>query len=462
MRVAIIGGGITGLSTAYYLQKEILAHQLDVEYQLFEGKDRLGGKIITDYYKNFVIEQGPDSFLARKESASKLVKEVGLEDELVSNRTGQAYVLSDDQLHPIPMGSIMGVPTKLGPFLTTDLFSVLGKLRAGVDLILPKSGSGNEDQSLGHFFRRRLGNEVVDNLVEPLLSGIYAGDIDRLSLQSTFPEFQRVEQSHRSLMLGMKSARPAPPPQERKTGAFLTLRRGLQSLVDAIENHLDEDAVHKNAGVQSIRKKDNRYELVFQDGNVEYFDKVIITTPPQVTTTFLEDDTVQGYLNAIPSTSVATVAMAFDDSQVSLNYDGTGFVVSKKSDYTITACTWTHRKWAHSTPEGKALIRCYVGKPGGEHIVDEADEDIVESVLKDMNRIVKIDGKPEYYKVTRWYDAMPQYEVHHLNHVKAMRQQLEKVYPGILVAGAAFEGVGLPDCISQGEALVHQLLQDES
>ena len=459
MRVAIIGGGITGLSAAYYLQKEILTNNLEIEYHLFEKDDRLGGKIQTDYYDGFVIDKGPDSFLAGTKSASKLAKEVGLEKELVSNRTGQSYVLKGDTLHPIPEGAMMGIPTKLGPFLTTGLFSAMGKVRAGIDLILPK-GETNKDQSLGQFFRRRLGNEVVDSLIDPLLSGIYAGDIDRLSLQSTFPQFQQVEQSHRSLILGMKTLRPPAPKTtpEKQTGAFLTCRNGLQSLVHAIENHLDEDAVHKNEPLEKITPKGSQFMLTFKSGRKELFDRVILTSPAYETASFLEEDAIQEWLKKIPFTTVATVAMAFNESQLKTDIDGTGFVVSKKSDYQMTACTWTHRKWAHAAPPGKALLRCYVGKPGEEDIVNVSDDEMIDIVLKDLNRVMEIEGKPEYYVITRWKKAMPQYVVHHRERLQKGLEIMNQKYPGVYVAGAAFEGVGLPDCIDQGENVVKKLL----
>ncbi|RSL29507.1 protoporphyrinogen oxidase [Salibacterium salarium] len=459
MKVAIIGGGITGLTAAYYLQKEIMTNHLNMEYELFEETSQLGGKIKTDHYNGFVIEQGPDSFLARKESASKLAKEVGLKDELISNNKGQAYVLKGQSLHPIPMGAVMGIPTKLGPFLTTGLFSVSGKLRAGADFFLPKSAS-KKDQSLGKFFRRRLGSEVVDHLIEPLLSGIYAGNMDRLSLQATFPQFYDMEQQYRSLILGMKETRPeAQPGQGQKKGGFLTLTKGLQSFVEGIENHLDEDAVHKNQSLEKITKTDHQYQLHFADGEIKLFDKVILTTPHHVTAELLEDTQVQEHLQSIPSTSVATVAMAFDEDQISSDFDGTGFVVSKKSGYTITACTWLHKKWEHSTPKGKALLRCFVGKPGGEYIVDKEDDDIVDTVLKDLNRIMKVEGYPEYYKVTRWHNAMPQYEVGHYKKLEEIKDKMETDFPGIYVAGAAYGGVGLPDCINQGEKIVEEIIK---
>ncbi|MFB4163757.1 protoporphyrinogen oxidase [Alteribacillus sp. JSM 102045] len=460
MKVAIVGGGITGMTAAYYLQKEIMSQNIDIEYHLFESSDQLGGKIRTDYYNGFVIEQGPDSFLARKESAAKLAREVGLEKELIFNNTGKAYVLKGSKLHSIPGGAVMGIPTKLGPFLTTNLFSPAGKLRAALDLVLPKS-SADSDQSLGEFFRRRLGSEVVDNLIEPLLSGIYAGDIDRLSLQSTFPQFHQVEQKHRSLILGMKAARPPQKSKKKPSGAFQTLRNGLQSLVEGIENHLDEDAVFKNKSVKQIISKENHYELHFKDGESLLYDKVLLTTPPHVTAKLFKEKSLQKLFASIPATSVATVAMAFDEQQIPGDFDGTGFVVSKKSDYTITACTWTHLKWEHTAPKGKALLRCYVGKPRGENIVDKDDESIINIVLKDLNKVMNVTGKPEYYKVTRWRNAMPQYEVDHSKRMHKIINEMQTSYPGIFVAGAAYEGVGLPDCINQGEEVVHQLLSNE-
>lgn len=207
-QIVIIGGGITGLAAAFYLEKEIKKNDLPAEVTLVEASPRLGGKMQTVHKDGYVIERGPDSFLERKQSAPQLVKDLGLEHLLVNNATGQSYVLVSETLYPIPEGAVMGVPTKIGPFLTTGLFSLPGKLRAGMDLVLPAS-KPQEDQSLGEFFRRRVGGEVVENLIEPLLSGIYAGDIDRLSLMSTFPQFYQTEQKYRSLIIGMKKSRGA-------------------------------------------------------------------------------------------------------------------------------------------------------------------------------------------------------------------------------------------------------------
>ncbi|WP_252314300.1 protoporphyrinogen oxidase [Sinobaca sp. H24] len=460
-KTAIIGGGITGLTAAYYLQKAIMANDLDMEFKLYESSGRLGGKIQTEYRHGFVMERGPDSFLARKESASRLAKEVGIDKELVSNFAGQAYILKKDSLHPIPKGSVMGVPTKWMPFWQTPLLSFKGKVRALADLVIPKS-SPEEDQSLGGFFRRRLGSEAVDYLIDPLLSGVYAGDIDKLSLHATYPQFFEAEQKHQSLMRGLKP--PAPDKNEessKKKGAFLSFERGLYSLVEAMENHLKEEAVHKDTTIERLSKTDRGMMLYFKDGSTEEVDHVILATPPHITSKLLQDPVVEETLGSIRSTTVATISMAFEAGEVPEAFDGTGFVVSKKTDYTITACTWTHRKWKHSAPEGKALIRCYVGKPGGEDIVEKTDEEILNAVRHDLEKIMQIQAEPSDFLVTRWRQSMPQYEIGHKQSLARVRQHLADKFPNVYAGGAAFEGVGLPDCILQGEKAVQFVLRGQ-
>ncbi|MDV2686295.1 protoporphyrinogen oxidase [Alkalihalophilus lindianensis] len=459
-RVAIIGGGMTGLAAAYKLE-QAKVHQ-DITYDLFEQSDRLGGKIETIVRDGFVIERGPDSFLARKQSMSRLAKEVGLEDELLSNDTGQAYILKEDTLYPMPSGAVMGIPTELKPFATTNLFSPLGKLRALGDFFIPPVVGRDEDISLGHFFRKRLGNEVVDDLIEPLLSGIYAGNLDKLSLKATFPQFQQLEAKHGSLIKGLQATRgsqtQAKDANGKKKGMFLTFRRGLQSFVEAIEAKLDTGSIHKGVSITSIQKVADAYRVTFDTGKVETYNQVIITTPPHITAGLLRSYDFFSYFKEMQASTVATVALGFEQSAVSNPYEGTGFVVSKKSSFDITACTWTHKKWRHSTPSGHALLRSYVGRAGDSAIVYQSDEEIVAAVMKDLKTIMDISGEPLFYEVTRWKKSMPQYEVGHTFKIAKMREDVARHLPGIHIAGAGLDGVGLPDCIDQGERAAERIL----
>lgn len=461
-RIVIVGGGITGITAAYYLQKEAREKSLPLEIKLIEATHRLGGKMQTVLKDGYVIERGPDSFLERKKSASRLAKEVGMENQLVNNTAGKSYVLVKERLHPMPGGSIMGIPTQMAPFVTTGLFSLPGKIRAAADFVLPRSNP-TQDQSLGEFFRRRLGDEVVENLIEPLLSGIYAGDIDQLSLMSTFPQFYQVEQKYRSLILGMKKATPPTSKTKGKSkkdkGIFLTFKTGLASFIDAIEEKLEPNSLLKGFRTESIIKRSNDYLLKLNSGETLTADSVIMAVPHHIAYPIFSNYHFFEPLKDMPLTSVATVALAFDEKAIKKDINGTGFVVSRNSDYTITACTWTHKKWPHSTPKGKVSLRCYVGRAGDETVVDLSDDEIIKIVLEDLNKTMNITMDPEFVIVTRWKNSMPQYTVGHKQRIQDIKKNMKLELPGVFLAGSSYEGLGLPDCIDQGEEAVKQVLQ---
>lgn len=460
-KIIIIGGGIAGMTTAFYLQKHIHEKNLPMEIKLVEASHRLGGKMQTVIRDGFTIERGPDSFLARKTSMIRLAKAVGMEHQLVPNATGKSFILANEELHSMPGGSIMGIPTEIGPFVTTGLFSIPGKLRAALDFILPRSES-EKDQALGGFFRRRLGNEVVENLIEPLLSGIYAGDIDQMSLMSTFPQFYEVEQKYRSLILGMKKSAPAqskkPENKDKKNGGFLTFKTGLQSFAEAIEAKLNPDSILKGHRVEKITKTNKGYEIYLNNGETLFAHCIVAATPHQITQSMFSQYKFFDPFKSVPSTSVATVALAFPKEAIQHDIDGTGFVVSRNSDYSITACTWTHKKWLHSTPEGKALLRCYVGRAGDETIVDLSDDQITKIVLDDLKKTMDITMNPDFVIVSRWKNSMPQYTVGHKQRLETINRHLKEELPGVFLAGASYGGVGVPDCIDQGEEAVKKVL----
>lgn len=453
----IVGGGIAGLTTAYYLQKEIRENNLPIDTLLIEASGKLGGKIQTVRKDGFTIERGPDSFLERKESAARLAEELGFGDELVNNATGQSFVLVNNRLHKMPSGSMMGIPTQITPFLFSGLFSPIGKIRAGFDLVLPRSKPVS-DQSLGQFFRHRLGNEVVENLIEPLLSGIYAGDIDEMSLMATFPKFYQIEQKHRSISLGMRTLTPKQKKDVQKKGIFLTLKTGLASLVEAIEENLDDHTVMKGTRIEKVAKLGDGYVITLSNGKEIEADAIVVATSHKVLPSMFAQYKQFRFFRNIPSTSVANVALAFPKSAIQRDINGTGFVVSRNSDFSITACTWTHKKWPHTTPEGKVLLRCYVGRPGDEAIVEQTDEEIVQFVLDDLQKTMKIIADPDFTVVSRWKEAMPQYTVGHKDRMKKLTTFMEAELPGVYLAGGSYAGSGLPDCIDQGEVAAKRVL----
>ena len=359
----------------------------------------------------------------------------------------------------------MGIPTEIGPFLKTDLFSVAGKIRAAGDLILPRSDIEG-DQSLGSFFRRRFGGEIVENLIEPLLSGVYAGDIDHMSLQSTFPQFYEVEKKHRSLILGMKKTAPKQSATKERTrvtkkeGAFHTFRNGLETLVEAIEEQLEPGSVMKGVKVAAIESAGNQTIIELNNGRKIEADAVIMTTGHEVAGKLFAPHGLLQDLRKIPTTSVATVALAFPEESVVQDKEGTGFLVARSSDYSITANTWTHRKWPTTTPKGKVLLRAFVGRAGDEAIVDLPDDEIEKIVLNDLGKILGIKGKPDFTVITRWKEDRPQYRVGHKQRVEAARAELKEKFPQVKLAGASYNGVGLPDCIDQGKAAVKEIMEE--
>ncbi len=519
--VIVIGGGITGLSAAYYLQKQARAQGVPLRVQLFERDARVGGKVDTELFDGFVVEKGPDSFLARKAAAVHLCRELGLQDDLVGTnpRAKKTYIWHGGKLHRIPDGLNIGIPTQFVPFATTGLLSVSGKLRAAMDLVLPRSDDSG-DRSLGGFLARRLGDEVVDRMAEPLLAGIYAGDSRNLSLRATFPQFEQLEKQYGSLIRGMLAqakaagkravpgAGPAPVSETGRAPAvegsasvrekslpqsvFLSLRGGLIQLVNRLAEVLGPGVIHTSTAVREIRQvtvdqpgamltadqaeamlsRDQtgastgdirppaRYRVMMETGDVFEADAVVVTIPAYDAARILpqsfEPATVLG---KIPYASVATVAMAFHASSIVHPLDGTGFVVPKQEGRNITACTWVSSKWLHTAPKDKVLLRCYVGRAGEEAIVDEPDESILRKVRQDLNDSMGIQVDPIFTRITRWRRSMPQYTVGHLERLDAFQKEVKRQFPGLFFAGAGHTGLGIPDCIQQGKNTAEQAIE---
>ena len=460
-KVAIIGAGITGLASAYYFKR----YQPDIDVTIFEATNRPGGKIQTYRKDGYTIELGPESYLGRKTIMTEIAKDLGLENELITNQTGQSYIFAKNKLYPIPGGSIMGIPTDIKPFLKTRLISPLGKLRASLDLF--KSPIQIEDDiSVGDFFRQRLGNEILENLIEPLMGGIYGTDIDHLSLMSTFPDFKKKEESYGSLIKGMQHEKAERVKQRQlypgaPKGQFKQFRHGLSSFIEALAKDVESKGVtiRYNSAVEDIVTKKGEYDIKIGDSS-ETFDGLLITTPHQTFMKWFNHDEAFKYFNEMDSTSVATVVFAFDEQNIENTYNGTGFVIARTSNTDITACTWTTKKWPFTTPEGKVLIRAYVGKPEDTVVEDHTDEEIAAIARRDLEKMMTFKGDPDFTIVNRLPKSMPQYHIGHISQIRKIQQHVKQTYTGLRITGAPFEAVGLPDCIQQGKHAVEELIEE--
>ncbi|WP_072330782.1 MULTISPECIES: protoporphyrinogen oxidase [unclassified Paenibacillus] len=459
-RTAIIGGGITGLSAAYYLKKQMEEDGIPYRITVYEKSETFGGKIKTLHRDGFVIEQGPDSFLARKPALVELARELGLEEHLTGTNPNakKTYILSGGKLHRMPPGLMLGIPTRLGPFMRTGLLSPKAKARAALDLFLPKRQS-TEDESLGEFLERRLGREVLSQIAEPLLAGIYAGDTYSLSVKGTFPQFHSIEQKHRSLILGMMKNRKEGGQESRtlpevaQNTTFLTFKDGLETIIHGLIDALDNVRFVKGCGITSVTSTDGGYRLVREDGGTDEADGVIVTLPAYAMAGLLEESApaAAAELKAIEHVSVANIVMAFDESDLKAKLDGSGFVIPRGEGRFITACTWTSVKWLHTAPSGKVLLRFYVGRSGDDRWLHMTEDEVIRAVRKDLKEIMGVTAESLFTEMTPLLRSMPQYPVGHLERVRRVREAVAAALPGVRVTGAAFYGVGLPDCVRQGK-----------
>ncbi len=431
------------MAAAYY------AKQAGAHVTLYEASDRIGGKIKTVYRDGFVLECGPDGYMARKPTLTELITELGLDDDLVRSMTGTSYIYVRNRLRQMPAGSVMGIPTKFWPMVKTDLFTWRGKFRAGMDLVLPRVYAGS-DISLDTFFRARLGSEVVEAMIEPLLSGIYNGTLDDMSIESTFPQFITIEQKTRSLILGMKAL--TPPVQAgvkpREAGKFLSLGQGLGVLIEALRPSIDRLCL--GTRVAAVRP----HEVVLEDGTVESFDGIVLATSPNALGPLLGLPEAER-LSSLKRTSSITVLAAFEKADVEA-LDGTGYVIAKGEGNALTACSWMHKKWPHMAPENKALLRVYIGSAFVPDLLTESDETIADFALRELRKIQHV-GNPIFTRVERHVDTMPQYEVGHKQYVRAFEETLSSL-DGVEACGAILHGVGLPDCVDSAKQAVTRIM----
>lgn len=449
LKVAIIGGGITGLSAAFYVQKLAAERNQPLDLTLIESAHRLGGKIHTNIKNGFIIERGPDAFVSRKDrEIRELAEDLGITSNLVASAPGEVHIAANGKLHPLPKGTVMGVPINLKTLWAAESCSIGGKLRASADLLLPDTNRTNETP-LGSYLRRRFGSEFVENIIEPMFSGVYSGDIDRLSIASAFPEAQKARGSL------IRSLKHQPYAKQRKfngqTGLFETFEGGLETLVNAIEKRLACRIVKgvKAEKVSSLEQQ--RIQLELSSGELLVADHIILAIPHRQAAALFEPYGIAQSLAAIPQTSIATVTMIFPKQTKWPGRGGTGFTVARNNDSSIAACSISHKKWPSLIPENRLMIRSFVGRVGDEAIVELPDAEIGKLVMEDLKKWLGVTDAPETIVVSRWKDAMPQYLVGHETRVSIARSEISRHFPGVQLAGGSYAGFGLPLCVRQGK-----------
>ncbi|MGH7229098.1 MAG: protoporphyrinogen oxidase [Nitrospiraceae bacterium] len=471
-QVVVVGGGIAGLATAFALQERAAEVGFPLACTLIEAESEWGGKIVTHRVGELIIEAGPDSFLSQKPWALELCEKLGLSGRLINTNEFQkkTFVFSRGRLRELPEGLVLIVPTKLGPLFHSGLLSWSGIARMALDLVIPaRRGAG--DESLASFFRRRLGDEAFERLVEPLMAGIYAGDAEQMSLRATFPRFLDIEQQHGSLIRGMlagrKMARPAARQGSPNRTMFVTLQNGLGEMVKALVGRITGAGATLMPARQvvAIRTRSDRpgvwtYDVVLEDGSAVSAEAVVLATPAFVSAELVRQLSPASarLLDTIPYVSTATVSLAYDGDTLGPSVGGFGFVIPRTEGRDLIAATWTSLKWSHRTPPTQALIRCYVGGAGREAILKADDEMLVQRVRAELRNMAGIAAEPTYVEVNRWERGMPQYTLGHLDRLEAIKVSLGG-YKGLYLTGAAYRGVGIPDCIRDGSETAAEVIR---
>jgi oxygen-dependent protoporphyrinogen oxidase len=493
MRTAIIGGGIAGLAAAYELERARAAGA-DVEYTLFESRDRLGGSLSSEIVDGTVLERGPDSFLTEKPAGIELCRELGLGEQLTPSNDAErkTYILVKNRMVALPDGLMFLVPTKLVPTALTPLFSIKTKIKMGLELLHPPRPTGLPDESVAALVSRHFGAEAVDRLADPLLSGIYGGDAAQLSARTVLPKLVEMESEYGSLTRGMlaahqkMAAKAREAAQQKRNGAgagnggaagggpgsdqsakraartiFTTLKGGMQQLVDALVAKIKPEWLRLGTAVSALEKTATGW-VVEAGGIRESYDAVIVCSQAWAAGALLRgvDQELSEGLVGIPYSSSITLNLVYDEKKLPRLPDGFGFLVPASEGRAMLACTFVHRKFLGRTAPGKAVLRAFLGGMKNEALLTEPDEVLVETARREFKEILGITAEPEHVQVSRWKRAMAQYAVGHQERVKHVHERVATL-PGLKLAGNAYDGIGIPDCIRLGRTAAQEVVASQ-
>ncbi len=468
MDVVIVGAGISGLAAAYRLTQKVPNETI---VHVFDRRDRVGGVLTTIHRDGFQIEQSADNFITTIPWGTQLCKELGLGEQLVQTNSEyrRTYVVRRGRLHLLPDGFLMLAPTKLWPMATTPILSPLGKLRAGLELFMP-ARKDDVDESMAQFIRRRLGKEVFERLVEPLVSGVYAADMEKLSVLATLPRFREMERDHGSLIRAMQKQLAANRSAKlsEQSGArysmFVTLREGLSSLCDSLANRLSTDALRLKSNITKLTKLPNgSWNLKFEQNEActeMSYDRLILASGAQEAATLLQSVSpeLSSKLGSIHHEGTSIATFAFDAGQMKQSVRGMGFVVPKIEKSPILAGSFSSLKYEHRAPSGKLLIRIFAGGARAPEFAEMPEAKLVPILFGEMKKILRIEGEPLFTTVAHWPRTMPQYHVGHRELVREI-ESLAESDPAFALAGNAFHGVGIPNCIKSGFDAADKILR---
>jgi oxygen-dependent protoporphyrinogen oxidase len=447
-KVAIVGSGISACACAVRLKEK------GIDFTIFEKESVPGGKLITERVDDFIIEGGPDSFLPEKRWTLDLIREVGLEDELMPTNEHYkgTYIYSGGRLHRLPEGVMLMVPTMITPLVRSSLISWPGKIRMGMELLVPKK-KDDDDESLARFVTRRLGRECLEKIAEPLVAGIHTSNPDNMSVRAVFPRFLDMEHKYGSLIKGMaRVTRNGRPDKDsgREMTYFMSLKRGMQDLVDASLSFIGRERIATESGVQGIARTAGGYTLVVGSERMT-FDAAVLTAPSYTAAEMVRtmDPTLSDRLSSIEWSSTATISLAFKKKDVPSDLPGFGFLVPRIEKRRINAATWSSRKWSLRAPSDAMLVRSFVGGGHDEELVSYDDGDLVRLVLEELGAIAGIQAKPVLSRIYRWTKSMPRYTVGHIDRIAAIDETL-RTYPGLYLVGSSYRGIGIGDCVKSG------------
>jgi oxygen-dependent protoporphyrinogen oxidase len=460
-RIAIIGGGISGLAAAFALEERRRAGA-DVDYVLFEASPRLGGVLRTDYIDGCIVEAGPDSFITEKPWATDLCRDLGLGDQLIGSNDAdrKTYILTRGQLVVMPDGLMFMVPTKILPTGLSPLFSWKTKLRMTQELFHPPRAV-DHDESVAAFVERHYGSEMVDRLADPLLSGVYGGEAAGLSVRAVLPRFADMERTHGSLGRAMLAARKKMSSGPRKAAPplFTSLKQGMQDLAETTVSRLTPSSLRTNTPVQSIQREGESW-MILTGEQPERFDAVIIALPGLAAANVLRiaSPELSAELASVQYSSSITVGLGYDREVRQSLPPGFGFLVPRSEGKRLLAATFVHNKFPHRAPQDRALLRCFFAGRNAEDVWPLSDNQIIGIVRNELQQILGLHAEPLFARVYKWKSAMAQYGVGHLDRldrIERLRQQL----PGLALAGNAYRGIGVPDCVRSGREAAKQLVK---